>query len=272
MERGTGWHLDPPPAVGTLATAASDPEAFTTFARDLGADERYRFIDVLDIDAPPKRALAFVVCYPTGVRSPRPYFHFFAVHPHARSSRGRRRRHVRHGRAAQCAPERARCGTAGDRLAGDRPSAAAVLAAPARGARQMRRRGGKRRGGRRQGRHFVALVKVADLHPTTERGAGPSAPVSGAEGREAELRKLVMRLDARPDACFPSWRWSTPRRGRDRDVLPPPRRGPAAGTGAAGAAGDAPLAPDPVGDSQDVLGAGWPKVRRQTNVGAKDGT
>ena len=68
-ERGTRWlqHVDPPPAVeGPWPPLASDPDAFTTFARDLGADERYRFIDVLDIDAPPKRALAFVVCYPTG--------------------------------------------------------------------------------------------------------------------------------------------------------------------------------------------------------------
>ena len=68
-ERGTLWlqHVDPPPAVeGPWPPLASDPEAFTTFARDLGADERYRFVDVLDIDAPPKRALAFVVCYPTG--------------------------------------------------------------------------------------------------------------------------------------------------------------------------------------------------------------
>ena len=68
-ERGTLWlqHVDPPPAVeGPWPPLASDPDAFTTFARDLGADERYRFIDVLDVDAPPKRALAFVVCYPTG--------------------------------------------------------------------------------------------------------------------------------------------------------------------------------------------------------------
>ena len=68
-ERGTLWlsHVDPPPAVeGPWPPLASDPDAFTTFARDLGADERYQFRDVLDVDAPPKRALAFVVCYPTG--------------------------------------------------------------------------------------------------------------------------------------------------------------------------------------------------------------
>ena len=56
-ERGTRWlqHVDPPVAVeGPWPPLASDPDAFTTFARDLGADERYRFIDVLDVDAPPK--------------------------------------------------------------------------------------------------------------------------------------------------------------------------------------------------------------------------
>ena len=57
----------PAPAVeGAWPPLASDPDAFTTFARDLGADERYRFQDVIDVDAPPKRALAFIVCYPTG--------------------------------------------------------------------------------------------------------------------------------------------------------------------------------------------------------------
>ena len=47
-----------------------------------------------------------------------------------------------------------------------------------------------------------------------------------------------------PALCFPSWRWSTPRRGRDRDTggFGPPTADVRRGAGGAGAAGDAPLA------------------------------
>ena len=245
-ERGTLWlqHVDPPPAVeGPWPPLASDPDAFTTFARDLGADARYRFIDVLDIDAPPKRALAFVVCYPTGGSVAEAILPLFSTPPppnaafFARQTVGGTCGTVALLNALLNAP-----GVALPELGieGDRPTAAAVLAAPAVRAAHDRAAGaaGSAEAGRRQGRHFVALVKVAkdylwlDGKRSGPVGAGPRSK----KGAKRELRKLVDAvLDARPDALFSVVALV--------DTAPRPRPRTARG-GAAGAA--APVPPPPL--------------------------
>ena len=268
-ERGTLWlqHVDPPPAVeGPWPPLASDPEAFTTFARDLGADERYRFVDVLDIDAPPKRALAFVVCYPTGGSVAEAILPLFSTDPppnaafFARQTVGGTCGTVALLNALLNAP-----GVALPELGleGDRPSAAAVLAAPAVRAAHDRAAGaaGSAEAGRRQGRHFVALVKVAkdylwlDGKRSAPVGAGPRSK----KGAKRELRKLVDAvLDARPDALFSVVALV--------DTAPRPRPRTARGGAAAPIPPPAPLATrlslrrrTRSGDSQDAPGAERPR-------------
>ena len=64
---------------------------------------------------------------------------------------------------------------------------------------------GSAEAGRRQGRHFVALVKVANDYLWLDgKRAGPvGAGPRSKKGAKRELRKLVDAvLDARPDALF----------------------------------------------------------------------
>ena len=252
-ERGTLWlqHVDPASGGGgTPAAARVRPGSVYDVREGPGRGRAVSIYIVLDIDAPPKRALAFVVCYPTGGSVAEAILPLFSTDPppnaafFARQTVGGTCGTVALLNALLNAP-----GVALPELglAGDRPSAAAVLAAPAVRAAHDRAAGaaGSAEAGRRQGRHFVALVKVAKTTSgSTGSGPGPSAPAREAKkGRSGSCGSWRTRCWTRgPTRCFPSWRWSTPRRGRaaaatanrGRRLAAAPRHS------AAGAAGDAP--------------------------------
>jgi hypothetical protein len=167
-------------------------------------------VDVYDVNAPPKHALAFVVCYPTGttvsdavkgmMALPAPPSGAFFCQQTIGGTRG------------TVALLNALLNSKGVALselgiAGDRPSPLMIMASAKVRAAHDRCAGaaGIASQGRRQGRHFVALVKVAkdyiwlDGKRTGPVGAGPRSK----RGAKRELRKLVTAvLDARPDALF----------------------------------------------------------------------
>lgn len=212
-ERGTAWFRDVEPPVAAEAPwppLTSDPDAFTAFARDLGADERFRFVDVYDVDAPPKNALAFVVCYPTGTTISDAVKGMMALP--APPNGAFFCQQTIGGTCGTVALLNALLNSKGVALpelgiAGDRPSPLMIMASSKVRAAHDRCAGaaGIASQGRRQGRHFVALVKIAkdyiwlDGKRTGPVGAGPRSK----RGAKRELRKLVAAvLDARPDALF----------------------------------------------------------------------